>query len=95
LQVWDEHLEVTADLVLSHFVFSLPLDAPASFATHLVTLRWVLRFEFTTRRVFCFFFSLDACAPLTWDIYCSASGCCTLSSPAGALAPFSRCMCHP
>ena len=42
-------MEVTTDLVLSHFIFSLPVDAPASFATHLVSLRWVLRFEFTTR----------------------------------------------
>ena len=48
MQVWDEHLEVTSDLVLTHFMFSLPLDAPASFATHLVALRWVLRFEFAT-----------------------------------------------
>ncbi len=48
MQVWDEHVEVTSDLVLTHFMFSLPLDAPASFATHLVALRWVLRFEFTT-----------------------------------------------
>ena len=47
-QVWDEHVEVTSDLMLTHFMFSLPLDAPASFATHLVSLRWVLRFEFTT-----------------------------------------------
>ena len=48
MQVWDEHVEVTSDLMLTHFLFSLPLDAPASFATHLVALRWVLRFEFTT-----------------------------------------------
>ena len=48
MQVWDEHVEVTSDLMLTHFMFSLPLDAPASFATHLVSLRWVLRFEFTT-----------------------------------------------
>lgn len=47
-QVWGEHLEVTADLVLSHFLFSLPLDAPPSFATQLVSLRWLLRFELTT-----------------------------------------------
>ncbi|EIE18927.1 hypothetical protein COCSUDRAFT_49110 [Coccomyxa subellipsoidea C-169] len=47
-KVWGEHVEITADLVLTHFMFSLPADAPASFATHLVSLRWVLRFEFTT-----------------------------------------------
>ena len=46
-QVWEEHIEVTADLVLSHFVFSLPLDGPPSFATSLVSLRWLLRFELT------------------------------------------------
>ena len=48
VQVWGEHAEVTADLVLSHFLFSLPLDAPPSFATQLVSLRWLLRFELTT-----------------------------------------------
>ena len=48
VQVWDEHVEVTSDLMLTHFLFSLPLDTPGSFATHLVALRWVLRFEFTT-----------------------------------------------
>ena len=47
-QVWGEHAEVTADLVLSHFLFSLPLDAPPSFTTQLVSLRWLLRFELTT-----------------------------------------------
>ena len=47
-QVWGEHAEVTADLLLSHFLFSLPLDAPPSFATQLVALRWLLRFELTT-----------------------------------------------
>ncbi|KAK9827403.1 hypothetical protein WJX81_008568 [Elliptochloris bilobata] len=47
-KVWGEHAEVTADLVLSHFLFSLPLDAPPSFATQLVSLRWLLRFELTT-----------------------------------------------
>lgn len=46
--MWDEHVEISADLVLTHFMFSLPSEAPASFATHLVSLRWVLRFEFTT-----------------------------------------------
>ncbi|KAK9918728.1 hypothetical protein WJX75_006323 [Coccomyxa subellipsoidea] len=47
-KVWGEHVEITAGLVLTHFMFSLPADAPASFATHTVSLRWVLRFEFTT-----------------------------------------------
>ena len=27
MQVWDEHVEVTSDLMLTHFLFSLPLDA--------------------------------------------------------------------
>ena len=47
LQVYDEHQELTPDTILTHFLFSLPVDAPPSFATQLVSLRWVLRFEFT------------------------------------------------
>ena len=47
LQVYDEHQELTPDTILTHFLFSLPIDAPPSFATQLVSLRWVLRFEFT------------------------------------------------
>lgn len=46
-RVYDEHLELTADTGCTHFVFSLPPDASASFATPLLQLRWVLRFQFT------------------------------------------------
>ena len=44
-QVYDEHIELTQDTLLTHFMFTVPSDAPASFATPLVALRWVLRFE--------------------------------------------------
>ena len=47
LQVYDEHQELTPDTLLTHFMFSLPFDAPASFANPLLSLQWVLRFEFT------------------------------------------------
>lgn len=47
-QVYDEHQELTPDLLLTHFILSLPVDACPSFATPLVSLRWVLHFEFTT-----------------------------------------------
>lgn len=47
MQVYDEQVEVTQDIVLSHFMFSVPFDAPPSFATQLVSLQWLLRFEFT------------------------------------------------
>ena len=46
----DEHQELTPDTVLTHFMLSIPADAPASFSTHLISLRWLLRFEFTTSR---------------------------------------------
>jgi len=48
MQVKDEHQELTPDTLLTHFMLSIPHDAPASFATHLITLRWLLRFEFVT-----------------------------------------------
>lgn len=47
-QVQDEHQEVTPDTLLTHFMLSIPNDAPASFSSSLLLLRWVLRFEFTT-----------------------------------------------
>eukprot|EP00884_Botryococcus_braunii_P011510 jgi/Botrbrau1/2035/Bobra.0047s0015.1 len=46
-KVYDEQVEVTQDVVLSHFMFSVPYDAPPTFATQLVSLQWLLRFEFT------------------------------------------------
>ena len=47
LQVYDEHQELTADTILTHFMFSLPHEECPTFSTHLVQHRWVLRFEFT------------------------------------------------
>jgi hypothetical protein len=46
-RVYDEHLEVTADTACTHFLFTIPPDAAASFQTPLVSLRWLLRFQFT------------------------------------------------
>lgn len=43
--MYDEHVELTQDTLLTHFMFTIPGDAPAMFATQLVALRWVLRFE--------------------------------------------------
>lgn len=46
-RIHDEHLELTADTGCTHFVFTLPPDAAASFQTPLLQLRWLLRFQFT------------------------------------------------
>jgi len=50
MQVQDEHQELTPHMhtLLMHFMLSIPHNTPASFATHLITLRWLLRFEFVT-----------------------------------------------
>lgn len=48
-KVWDEWSELTPDTVLTHFLFSIPLDAPPSFATPAAQLRWLLRFRFTAQ----------------------------------------------
>lgn len=48
LQVQDEVQELTPDTLLTHFLLSVPNSAPASFSTHLVSLHWLLRFEFVT-----------------------------------------------
>ena len=45
VQVYDEHSELTGDLLLTHFILSIPAEAWASFATPLVSLRWLLHFE--------------------------------------------------
>lgn len=45
-RVYGEQLDLTGDTSCSHFVFTLPPDAPASFQTPLLGLRWVLRFQF-------------------------------------------------
>lgn len=46
-RVYDEHLEVTADTACTHFLFTIPPDAAATFQTPLLQLRWLLRFQFT------------------------------------------------
>lgn len=46
-RVHDEHLELTADTACTHFLFTIPPDASASFRTPLLQLRWLLRFQFT------------------------------------------------
>ena len=46
-RVFDEHLELTGDTGCTHFLFTIPIDAAASFQTPLVQLRWLLRFQFT------------------------------------------------
>lgn len=49
-QVQTEFHEVTAHLLTTHFLFTIPMDAPAAFATPLVSIQWVLRFEFVALR---------------------------------------------
>lgn len=46
-RVYDEHLELTGDTACTHFVFTIPPEAAATFQTPLLQLRWVLRFQFT------------------------------------------------
>eukprot|EP00775_Hariotina_reticulata_P007094 gene7094-7307_t len=46
-KLWAEQQDVTAQLLTSHFVFSIPLTAPPSFKTPMVAHKWVLRFEIT------------------------------------------------
>eukprot|EP00210_Caulerpa_lentillifera_P005491 g5251.t1 len=41
-----EHVECTNDVLMTNFMFTIPSNAPPSFQTPLVTLRWILRFEF-------------------------------------------------
>ena len=43
----EEYQQLTPDTLMTHFLFSVPLSPPTSFATPLVALRWLLRFEFT------------------------------------------------
>ncbi|EFJ38360.1 hypothetical protein SELMODRAFT_73467 [Selaginella moellendorffii] len=45
-KIQSEYHEVVADVSQTHFLFSIPLDGPASFSTPHVTVQWVLRFEF-------------------------------------------------
>lgn len=46
-RVHEEHLELTGDTGCTHFLFTIPPDAPPSFQTPLMQLRWLLRFQFT------------------------------------------------
>lgn len=50
-----EHSEFTGDALATNFMFSIPTSAPPSFKTPLVSLRWVLKFEFEVGR------------PVDWD----------------------------
>eukprot|EP00899_Mesostigma_viride_P026351 jgi/Mesvir1/6900/Mv09060-RA.1 len=45
-KVQDEWMEYTCDTLHTHFIFTLPSDAPSTFATPFVSVRWLLRFEF-------------------------------------------------
>lgn len=46
-RVYDEQLDLTADMASTHFVFTLPPDSQSNFITPLLALQWVLRFQFT------------------------------------------------
>ncbi|CAM6016522.1 unnamed protein product [Sphagnum balticum] len=45
-KVQSEYYEVVCDMTNTHFVFSVPMDGPPSFSTPLLTVQWILRFEF-------------------------------------------------
>lgn len=45
-----EHTEFTGDVLTTNFMFSIPSSAPPSFKTPLLSLRWVLKFEFEVGR---------------------------------------------
>lgn len=47
-KIQSDYHEVVADIVQTHFMFSIPMDGPMSFSTPHVSLQWVLRFEFET-----------------------------------------------
>eukprot|EP00850_Spirogloea_muscicola_P003381 SM000013S26550 [mRNA] locus=s13:1008743:1012022:+ [translate_table: standard] len=47
-KVQTEFHEVTVDLMSTHFLFTIPMDSPAAFATPLVSVQWSLRFEFVS-----------------------------------------------
>ena len=48
LQVQADYYEVVADMLQTHFIFSIPLDGPPSFTTPYISLQWILRIEFVT-----------------------------------------------
>ncbi len=43
-------MELTSDTLSTHFMFTVPSDAPAVFSTPLVALSWVVRFQFTATK---------------------------------------------
>ncbi len=49
LQVVEECQQLTPDTIMTHFGFSVPLVSPVTFATPLMSLRWVLRFDFAVQ----------------------------------------------
>lgn len=46
-RVYEEQLDLTADLACTHFMFTVPPDGQANFSGPLLALQWVLRFQFT------------------------------------------------
>ncbi|CAD7696629.1 unnamed protein product, partial [Ostreobium quekettii] len=46
-RLYSEHMELTSDVLVTNFTFSVPPGAPPSFRTPLLALSWVLRFEFS------------------------------------------------
>lgn len=45
-QAYYEYFEIVNDVINTQFLFSIPLDGPASITTPLLSLEWILRFEF-------------------------------------------------
>ncbi|CAM6097364.1 unnamed protein product [Calypogeia fissa] len=45
-KVQSEYFETVCDMIQSHFIFSIPMDGPPSFSTPLISVQWILRFEF-------------------------------------------------
>ncbi|CAM6041352.1 unnamed protein product [Sphagnum compactum] len=50
-KVQAEYYEVVCDMTNAHFVFSVPMDGPPSFSTSLLTVQWILRFEFVASQL--------------------------------------------
>lgn len=45
-KAYSEYFEIVNDVISTQFLFSIPLDGPASITTPLLSLEWILRFEF-------------------------------------------------
>lgn len=45
-KVHSEYYEIVNDVISTQFMFSIPLDGPASMVTPVLSLEWILRFEF-------------------------------------------------